>query len=75
MTTLTINTAHITLVQAVKMAGLAESGGQAKHLIRERGVLVNDAIETQPGRKLVPGDRFRATEGEGWTISQSGLGS
>jgi ribosome-associated protein len=71
MTALTINTGHITLVQAVKMAGLAESGGQAKHLIREGGVTVNDVVETQPGRKLVAGDRFRAQNGEDWIIDQS----
>jgi ribosome-associated protein len=69
--TLTINTAHITLVQAVKMAGLAESGGQAKRLIRESGVWVNDVVETQPGRKLVAGDRFRARNGEDWSVTQS----
>ena len=63
-----INTDHISLVQAVKMTGLAGSGGQAKHLIREGGVSVNGATEKQPGRKLVAGDRIRIRDGEEWTV-------
>ena len=59
---------HITLAQAVKAAGLADTGGQAKHLVRAGGVTVNGAVETQPGRKLFPGDRFRVPDGEEWTI-------
>jgi ribosome-associated protein len=68
MRSLAVNTDHITLVQAVKMAGLADSGGQAKHLIREGGISVNGAIEKQPGRKLISGDRFQAQDGNEWTI-------
>ena len=34
MTTLTLQGDHITLAQAVKAAGLAGSGGQAKQLVR-----------------------------------------
>ena len=59
---------HITLAQAVKAVGLAGSGGQAKHLVRGGTVTVNDAVETQPGRKLVAGDRFRAAGGTEFTV-------
>jgi ribosome-associated protein len=58
---------HITLVQAVKVAGLAESGGQAKRFVREGGITVNGQIEQRPGRKLVAGDRF-AFDGQEWVI-------
>ena len=58
---------HITLVQAVKVAGLAESGGQAKRFVREGGITVNGQIEQRPGRKLVAGDRF-AVGGQEWVI-------
>jgi ribosome-associated protein len=58
---------HITLVQAVKVAGLAESGGQAKRLVREGGIIVNGQAEERPGRKLVAGDRFTAG-GREWVI-------
>jgi ribosome-associated protein len=61
---------HITLAQAVKAAGLAGSGGQAKHLVRGGGVEVNGAVDTQPGRKLVAGDRFRAAGGPEYHISR-----
>lgn len=68
MTPLFVRGEHITLAQAIKSAGLAGSGGQAKHLVREGNVQVNDVVETQPGRKLVPGDRFRAADSDEWTI-------
>jgi ribosome-associated protein len=59
---------HITLAQAVKAAGLASSGGQAKHMVREGSVAVNGAIESQPGRKLHAGDRFCIQGQEEWTL-------
>lgn len=59
---------HITLAQALKVAGLAESGGQAKQVVRSGVVRVNDVVETQPGRKLHAGDRFRVQEDREWTV-------
>ncbi len=61
---------HLTLAQALKAAGLADSGGQAKHLIRGGTVTVNDTIEIRPGRKLILGDRFRVAEGALWLLSR-----
>jgi ribosome-associated protein len=61
---------HITLAQAVKAAGLAETGGQAKYLVREGMVLVNGAAERQPTRKLYLGDRFCVQGGAEWTVSR-----
>ena len=60
---------HITLAQAVKVVGLAETGGQAKVLVRTGTVLVNGAAVTQPGRKLRAGDRFGLAGGGEWTIT------
>ncbi len=71
MTILTIHGAQITLAQALKAAGLAGSGGQAKHLVRSGTVRVNDNVETRPGRELVAGDRFRVGEEGEWLV-QSG---
>lgn len=48
----------IELAQFLKLAGLAESGGEAKHLVQSGLVQVNDAVETRRGKKLVPGDRI-----------------
>jgi ribosome-associated protein len=47
---------NIQLDQFLKLKGLAQSGGEAKHLIREGLVSVNGEIETRRGRKLKPGD-------------------
>jgi ribosome-associated protein len=72
MTTLSLHGDHITLAQALKVAGQAGSGGQAKHLVRSGQVTVNGVIETQPGRKLHEGDRFQATGSTEWTIRREG---
>ncbi len=72
-TTLILQHEHITLAQALKAAGLASSGGVAKHLVRSGSVTVNGAAATQPGQKLGPGDRFRVGQGEEWTISREPL--
>ena len=68
MPTLTLHGESITLAQAVKAAGLADSGGQAKHLVRDGGVRVNGVVETRPGRKLVRGDRFQVGDADPWTL-------
>lgn len=60
---------HITLAHAVKAVGLADTGGQAKLLVREGLVLVNGEPATQPGRKLRAGDRFGRAGGPEWTIT------
>ena len=60
---------HITLAQAVKVAGFADSGGQAKRLVRDGGVTVNGQPATQPGRKLVAGDRFQVGAAPEWTVT------
>ncbi len=46
----------IKLGQALKAAGLVESGADAKFAIQDGLVKVNDRIETQRGKKLVSGD-------------------
>ena len=69
MKAIAINTDHITLAQAIKMAGLVDSGGQAKRLIRDGNVTANGVVEKQPGCKLFLGDRFGVRDGEEWYIS------
>jgi ribosome-associated protein len=68
--TLQLRGEHITLAQALKAAGLAGSGGQAKHLVRGGTVTVNGTAEKQPGRKLHAGDRFRVEGGPEWTVQR-----
>jgi len=60
----------ITLAQSLKSAGLADSGGRAKFLVRQGKVRVNGEVVTQPGRKLHAGDHFQVDEGDQWDVSQ-----
>jgi ribosome-associated protein len=46
----------IRLGQALKLAGLADSGGAARTLIERGEVSVNDVVETRRGRQLHRGD-------------------
>jgi ribosome-associated protein len=59
---------HITLAQAVKQAGLAETGGQAKHLVRGGTLRVNGIAEARPARKLRAGDRLDDNAGHEWVV-------
>jgi ribosome-associated protein len=46
----------IRLGQALKLSGLAESGGEARALVEDGAVTVNAEIETRRGRQLRKGD-------------------
>lgn len=59
---------HITLAQALKLAGLADTGGQAKLRVRQGDILVNGSPEDRPGRKLRAGDRFGTAQDGEWTV-------
>ena len=56
MRDLPIRGESIRLGQALKLSGLAESGGEARALVEDGVVTVNDAIETRRGRQLRHGD-------------------
>lgn len=56
---------YIKLGQALKAAGLVESGVDAKLVIQDGEVRVNGQVETQRGKKLVAGD---VVEFDGKTI-------
>ena len=53
-----ITTEFIKLQDAMKFANIVYSGGEAKSLIQEGEVKVNDEVCTMRGKKLHPGDRF-----------------
>ena len=46
----------IRLVQFLKLANLIDSGSDARELVQQGLVTVNDEIETRRGRQLVVGD-------------------
>ncbi len=56
MATIRIKDEFIKLGQALKLAGLVDSGVDAKFVIQDGLVKVNGAVETQRGKKLVSGD-------------------
>lgn len=56
MQTFRIKDEFIKLGQALKAAGLAESGVDAKFAVQDGLVKVNGSVETQRGKKLIPGD-------------------
>jgi len=56
METIKCRDEFIKLGQALKAAGFAESGVDAKDIILQGMVKVNGEVETRRGRKLIDGD-------------------
>ena len=57
MQTIKLRDEFIKLGQALKLAGLVESGLDAKYAIQEGEVSVNGEVCTMRGKKIRPGDR------------------
>ncbi len=51
-----IQTEFIRLDALLKLAGVADTGGQAKWMIQDGTVLLNGDVCTQRGKKIRPGD-------------------
>lgn len=73
--TLGIRTEHIELDQALKLAALVGSGGEAKMVIKSGWVKVNGVTELRRGRKLRQGDVFEFADVEATIIPSSDSGS
>jgi ribosome-associated protein len=58
---------HIQLDQFLKYQNIAQSGGEAKHIIQSGAVRVNGVLETRRGRKLYLGDVVEI-DGEEMTV-------
>ena len=56
METIKLRDEFIKLGQAIKAAGLVESGVEAKIVIQDGEVKVNGVVETQRGKKLFGGE-------------------
>ena len=63
-----ITTEYITLQQFLKFAGIAQTGGEAKILVKELEIFVNGEQENRRGRKLYPGDKVEI-DGKTFEIS------
>lgn len=60
---LNVGDREINLTQALKLSGLAETGGQAKIFISEGLVRVNGEIETRKRRQMSIGDTVQVEDG------------
>jgi ribosome-associated protein len=67
---LEIRDEFIKLGQALKLAGIAASGIEAKMLIEDGVVLVNGETETRRGKKLRDGDTV-SVQGNSFTVKAS----
>lgn len=71
MEKVSINDEWIRLSDAMKVAGVCGTGGQAKLLVQSGQVTVNGEVELRRGRKLQPGDQVVRTDtGEAFRIAQ-----
>ena len=70
METIEIRDEFIKLGQALKLAGLVDSGVMAKDVILDGLVKVNGSVELQRGKKLYEGDVF-SFEGEDVKVTKS----
>lgn len=69
MQEIVIKDEFIKLGQALKLAGLVGSGVEAKILIQDGLVKVNNEVEERRGRKLYPGDVFELEENKVKVVS------
>ena len=63
-----IHTEFIKLDSLLKLAGLVETGGEAKLLIQNGQVEVNGEVCTMRGKKLRPGDVV-SFAGQNWRVT------
>ena len=49
---------YITLQSLLKVSGIIDTGGMAKHYLSENKVIVNGEEENRRGRKLYPNDKI-----------------
>lgn len=59
MKSITIRDEYITLGQFLKFAGIVSSGIDAKMIIKDGLVKVNDEVEVRRGKKLHHGDKVQ----------------
>ena len=68
--TITIRDEFIKLGQALKLAGIAQTGIEAKLMVTSGEVRVNGEIDTRRGRKLHDGDTVETASG-GFTVKST----
>lgn len=66
---LNVGDREINLTQVLKLAGLAETGGQAKALIADGMVRVNGEVELRKRRQMAIGDTVQVEDGPPMILS------
>jgi ribosome-associated protein len=66
---LNVGERDINLTQVLKLAGLAETGGQAKALIAGGSVRVNGEVELRKRRQMAIGDTVQVEDGPPMILS------
>ena len=67
-----IRTGEIKLDSFLKLAGAAQTGGQAKLLVQNGLVQVNGQLETRRGRKLKTGDVVTVNSEDRYIVCDQG---
>ncbi len=67
MTIIEITQEPVELFKLLKFESILSSGGEAKHVISEGYVLVNDQVETRKRKKISSGDTIEFN-GEKYTV-------
>lgn len=71
MEDIVIRTSSIQLDQLLKLAGITESGGQAKYMVASGIIKLNNILVTERRKKVHPGDKVEI-EGLGiWQVIQA----
>lgn len=68
--TVFIETDYITLGQFIKLAGIIDTGGQAKDYLAGTTILVNGAEENRRGKKLYPDDVIQIDNGDSYIVAR-----
>lgn len=63
-----ISTEFIKLDQLIKFAGIVQTGGESKMLIKDGQVKVNGQVETQRGKKIIKGDKIEIENIESFIV-------
>ena len=63
-----IETDYMKLDQFLKLANLVGSGGEAKFLIKDGQIKVNDEIAYERGKKIKKGDTVSLGGGKAYTV-------
>ena len=62
MTKITINSEFIKLDSLLKFANIVSTGGEAKNIINDELVILNDEVCTMRGKKIRKGDKISILE-------------